>query len=247
MVCHCFAGKIVSLYAVFSIYASFMNSIDFSAQSQAIQDYLKVIYKLTDNGNPASTNDIAHELKVAPASVTNMLKRLAEMNLVEYLAYKGVQLSESGRRIALEILRHHRLIELYLMQALGYPWDKIHDEAERLEHHISEEFEDRIAEFLGHPDYDPHGDPIPGKDGNLPPAFTDPLTSTPVGCSATIRRVADSDPELLRYCAAHKLVPGTRITIVEKSPVNQTINIMLENQIIVLGESAAKQIYITTD
>lgn len=136
--------------------------------SQSIEDYLKAIYVLQSEGESASTTNIAKALDVSSASVTNMLKRLAKMNLLEHESYKGAKLTPAGVKIALEVLRHHRLLELYLKEVMGYSWDEVHDEAENLEHHISEQFEDRIAELLNHPTHDPHGDPIPSKEGVMP-------------------------------------------------------------------------------
>ena len=140
--------------------------------SQALEDYLKVIYVLEADGEKATTTAIAQALDVSNASVTNMLKKLAGMNLIVHESYKGAELSPAGKKVALEILRHHRLLELYLKEVMGYSWDEVHDEAEKLEHHISEQFEDRIAELLNHPTHDPHGDPIPTKDGVMPEKAT---------------------------------------------------------------------------
>ena len=145
--------------------------------SSAVEDYLKAIFELGE----AKTQALADALEVSPASVTGMLKKLSALGLIEYERYRGVTLTPAGRKIALETLRHHRLIETYLAEALGYPWHEVHDEAERLEHHISEDFEDRIAEVLGNPTHDPHGDPIPGRDGSLPQSLGRPLTELEVG------------------------------------------------------------------
>lgn len=212
--------------------------------SQAMQDYLKVIYKLGENGNAVTTNDIARELKLVPASVTNMLKRLAELRLCKHASYKGVVLSESGRKAALEIIRHHRLLELYLQEALGYSWDKVHEEAEHLEHHISEEFEDRIAAMLGNPTHDPHGDPIPAKDGTLPQRFTRALASVEAGVTVTIRRVSDTESALLRYCAEIGLVPYAQVQIISQTPVANTITLHIGDKEYVIGSKIAEQIFV---
>jgi DtxR family Mn-dependent transcriptional regulator len=216
--------------------------------TQAIQDYLKAIYKLSEHGEAVTTNDLARELKVAPASVTNMLKRLSEMHLASYASYKGVTLSEAGCKAALEIIRHHRLLELYLKEALGYSWDKVHDEAETLEHHISEEFEDRIAAMLGDPHYDPHGDPIPTKNGTVPPTSTTPLASLEPGVNAVISRVSDANPEFLRYCASVGIVPQAAVLVVSKTPSSETLTLrigvsgqMAEH---VVGSIVAEQVFI---
>ncbi|MCS6807956.1 MAG: metal-dependent transcriptional regulator [Bacteroidota bacterium] len=214
--------------------------------TQAVQDYLKAIYKLSEHGNAVTTNDLARELKVAAPSVTNMLKRLSEMNLASYTSYKGVTLSEAGYKAALEIIRHHRLLELYLQEALGYSWDKVHDEAETLEHHISEEFEDRIAAMLGDPSYDPHGDPIPRKNGTVPPTSTIPLISLEPGMSALILRVSDADPELLRYCASIGIVPHAMVYIVAKVPLSQTLTLRIGNNLEhhTIGNVVAERVFI---
>ena len=212
--------------------------------SQAIEDYLKTIYKLQER-NSATTNEIARSLGIAAASVTSMIKRLSEMGLVHYTAHKGVALSEAGRKIALEIIRHHRLLELYLMEALGYSWDRVHEEAEKLEHHISEEFEDRIAEFLGHPTHDPHGDPIPTKDGELPEFFSQPLVSVPEGECVSIRRVSAHDPELLRYLAELGLKPNTEVTIVSKAPFNGPVTLQISGQERIIGREVAGNLFVS--
>ena len=167
--------------------------------SQSVEDYLKVIYVLESEGSGATTNNIAEMMEVSSASVTNMLKRLAGLNLIEHKSYKGAKLTDAGRKIALEILRHHRLLELYLKEIMGYSWDEVHDEAEKLEHHISEQFEDKIAELLNHPTHDPHGDPIPSKDGVMPDMASLALSEAETDEPYVIGRVKDQDPELLRY------------------------------------------------
>lgn len=212
--------------------------------TQAIQDYLKVIYKLGEHGAPVTTNDIAREMKVAPASVTNMVKRLTEMNLAAHISYKGVTLTDAGTKAALEIIRHHRLLELYLKEALGYSWDKVHEEAEHLEHHISEEFEDRIAEFLGHPTHDPHGDPIPNKDGTLPRSFNRTLSSVPDGEYVVIRRVSDDEPALLRYCAEIGLIPNASVLMVAKTPVDKTLTLQIGSDTVVIGKTTAERVFV---
>lgn len=197
--------------------------------SDSIEDYLKAIYKLQQNESPVSTNALAAELAIMPASVTGMLKKLAEHQpaVVEYRRHHGVLLTPAGEKIALEVLRHHRLIELYLMEALGYRWDEVHAEAERLEHVISEEFEERIARFLGHPTHDPHGDPIPTKDGHLPSSDGFRLCDLPTHTPAKVLRVADSDPELLRYLAELGIRPDTLLTIQSRAPFNDLLHVSI--------------------
>ncbi len=184
-------------------------------RTQAIEDYLKAIY-LVGGDQQASTSDLADRLGVSQASVTGMLKKLAELQLVRYESYKGASLTHAGRLIALEVVRHHRLIETYLMQALGYAWEDVHDEAERLEHHISEEFEDRIATLLGDPQYDPHGDPIPTKDGRVPPVSQQRLADVSVGATVTVRRVRTDDRNALQHLRQERIGLGTTLTVTER-------------------------------
>ncbi len=189
--------------------------------SEAVQDYLKAIYKLSrapETGRMVSTTLIAERMGVSAASATNMIKRLAEMNILEHRPYQGVELTPSGIHMALEIVRHHRLLELYLRQALGYDWDAVDAEADRLEHAISEDFEDRIDEALGFPTVGAHGEPIPTKEGNIAETDYARLSELTAGQRACIRQVSDRDPELLRYLDQHGLVLGTEIRIAEKAP-----------------------------
>lgn len=187
--------------------------------SQAVQDYLKAIYKLAEREPSVSPSALAEKLHVAPASVTGMLKKLVALGLVDYARSQGVRLTEDGRMLALEMIRHHRLIELYLQKALGFTWDKVDAEAERLEHHISEEMEAAMAAWLDDPEEDPHGDPIPRKDGSMPemPHFA-PLTEAEAGTQVRVRRVKDSDSALLRYLGELGLYPHTVLEVVERGP-----------------------------
>lgn len=187
--------------------------------SESQEDYLKKIYVLGESMPQVSTQALADHLQVKPASVTGMLKKLADLGLVEYERYKGVQLTSAGERIALEVLRHHRLIELYLAEVLGYTWDEIHDEAEKLEHHISEKFEAKIAEKLGHPTHDPHGDPIPKADLTLPdqPDSTMLLTA-PAGIPLIVRRVRTQDSDILNVLTKLGLTPGKELVVLTATP-----------------------------
>ncbi len=216
--------------------------------THAIEDYLKAIYKLTVTHGRASTNDLAERLEVKPASVSGMIKKLSETEppLVEYEKHRGVVLTREGEKIALEIIRHHRLLELYLHQMLGYPWDKVHEEADRLEHVISEEFEARIAAALGDPLHDPHGDPIPTVELTLPPFTTTPLSRLRPDNQAIIRRVYDSDPELLCYLEEHGLVPQSHIHVLEYSPFDDNLTIQIEGQEVklVLGPRVTEQVFV---
>lgn len=210
-----------------------------------IEDYLKAIYTVgREADGRASTSAIAERISVSAASATNMMQRLAEMKLVDYVPYRGVSLTPAGEKIALEVIRHHRLIELYLAEALGYSWDAVHDEAERLEHVISEEFEDRIDAMLGHPTTDPHGDPIPPKSGGLPPDALRPLSDVEAGETVTVARVSDRDGELLRYLASLDLVPGTRVTVVERAPYGGTITLERDDSPVAVGEDLAKKVFV---
>ncbi|MFD2531949.1 metal-dependent transcriptional regulator [Gracilimonas halophila] len=213
--------------------------------SQSVEDYLKAIYVLQSEGEAASTTNIAKALDVSSASVTNMLKRLAKMQLLEHESYKGAKLTPAGSKIALEVLRHHRLLELYLKDVMGYSWDEVHDEAENLEHHISEQFEDRIAELLNHPTHDPHGDPIPTKDGVMPEMAQLSILEADEGVSYIIGRVKDQDPELLRYLEKIGVIPGVKIEVIEKTPFQGPVKIQIEErEEQVLGFAVASEVYL---
>ena len=186
----------------------------------AVQDYLKAMQLLEwDAGAPVATHELATRLGVSPASATNMMKRLGAMGLLEHAPYKGAALTSAGRKVALEVIRHHRLLETYLAEALGVPWDRVHDEAEILEHVLSEDLEDRIAAHLGEPKADPHGHPIPSKDGRLPRLSERRLWETSDGKSVAVSRVSDQQAEALRFLADAGITPGARVTIVERGPV----------------------------
>ncbi|MFQ5896567.1 MAG: metal-dependent transcriptional regulator [Nitrospinota bacterium] len=212
--------------------------------SQAVEDYLKAIYRLEQREGRVTTKAIAVALDVAAPSVTAMIKRLHAMRLVRYTRYRGVGLTAGGRQVALEVIRHHRLLELYLVEALGLPWDQVHAEADRLEHVISEELEERIAEHLGHPVADPHGDPIPSKGGQVeePPGL--PLSELGPGTAAVIKRVADQDPAKLRYLASLGLFPEVRVTLVEKAPFGGPMSLRVGDTRCILGGELARHIYV---
>ncbi|MFU8813428.1 MAG: metal-dependent transcriptional regulator [Balneolaceae bacterium] len=213
------------------------------SRSQSVEDYLKAIYKLQSSGQAKGVTNsrIADALEVANASVTNMIKRLAEMGLVEYQSYKGTMLTEAGEKIALEMIRHHRLLELYLAEMLGYSWDEVHEEAEKLEHHISEQFEDTISELLNNPRFDPHGDPIPTKDGKMPRMDTVPLTEAEMHQPYIVRRVKNQTPTVLRFLEKNRIIPGIRLEVAS-SAAGQPIQLSVENNKIELEQDIAKDI-----
>lgn len=210
----------------------------------AMEDYLKVIYRLSEDGQRATTQSIAERMNVAAPSVTGMIKRLADLNLVKHERYRSVTLTPTGRKAALEVVRHHRLLELYLAEALGYSWDEVHDEAERLEHTISEEFEDRIDAALGFPSFDPHGDPIPSRSGTVGEVSDDRLSSLETGDTAIISRVADSDPEKLRYLGTMGLYPETEISVVDRMPFDGPLKVRVGDQEHFVGAELARSVHV---
>jgi DtxR family Mn-dependent transcriptional regulator len=212
--------------------------------STAMQDYLKAIYKLQAKGGAVSTSALAEALGVAAASATGMVKKLAGLKLARHNPYQGVVLTKAGEKMALEVIRHHRLLELYLAEALGYSWDKVHEEAERLEHVISEEFEEKIFEALGRPTRDPHGDPIPAKDGTLVAGNHERLSDMEPGAAGVIRRVSDSDAEVLRYLGRRGLVPDAAFQVLEKAPFNGPITVKTGESSHVLGRDLAAHIHV---
>ena len=203
--------------------------------SEAQEDYLKQVLLLSEDG-PVSTQTLAERMGVRPASVTGMIKKLAELGLVDYAPYRGMRLTEAGRAVALEVLRHHRLIETYLTRALGYDWDEVHAEAERLEHHISEAFEARIAEWLGHPERDPHGDPIPAPDLSLPAGGGQTMALAASGAYRIVR-VRSQDRGTLSLLARLGLVPGTAFELVENGP--DGARIMLADEVFLIPAELA--------
>ena len=212
--------------------------------SEAMQDYLKVIFKLQEEGGSVSTSALAEAMGVAAASATGMVKKLASLKLARHNPYQGVVLTKAGEKMALEVIRHHRLLELYLAEALGYSWDKVHEEAERLEHVISEEFEEKIFEALGRPTRDPHGHPIPAKDGTLVAGQQERLSDMEPGATGVIRRVSDSDAEVLRYLGTRGLVPNAAVQVVEKAPFNGPITVKAGETSHVLGRDLASHIHV---
>jgi DtxR family transcriptional regulator, Mn-dependent transcriptional regulator len=200
--------------------------------SASVEDYVKAIWEVAGSG-AASTKDVAERLSIAPPSVTNMFVRLQEMGLVEYERYRGASLTRRGREEALRLIRRHRLIETFLLEHLGYSWREVHEEAERLEHAVSDGFTERLAEFLGHPGQDPHGDPIPAADGSLAPDDSFPLGEATAGQRVRISKVGD-DPSTLEYLGDHGLVPGRLLSVREVRDLDGVITVEDED-----GESHA--------
>ena len=210
--------------------------------SSSIEDYAKAIYALQsrDEAGTVSTTALADRLGVTPASASGMVKRLGELGLVEHEPYRGVTLTEDGRRVALEVMRHHRLLELYLVQSLGVPWDRVHEEAEVLEHVLSDELEELIAAKLGDPTHDPHGDPIPTRDLEIEEVPTLSLESLDAGASGTFARVSDSEPDMLRFLADRGIAPGDPFEVIEKQPFDGPLFVRFGDDVHVLGGALAK-------
>jgi DtxR family Mn-dependent transcriptional regulator len=214
--------------------------------STAVQDYLKGLYLLGEAtpGAAVTTTAIAQQLGVSPAAATAMLKKLDHMGLVHHSPYKGVKLTEAGARVALEVLRHHRLLETYLVRALGYRWDEVHAEAEVLEHVLSEELEERIAALLGHPTADPHGHPIPSKDLTSPPAPVRKLWDVTEGERVVVDRVSDNDPEALRYLATMGVIPGSVATVMRRGPIGGPLFVDLDGAENALSRELAEAVWV---
>ncbi len=203
--------------------------------TRSVEDYLKAIYQLSFEGRPVSTSEIANLLALSAPSVTGMVKRLSEHGLLEHIPYRGVQLTAPGRRAALRMVRRHRLIEAYLVEFLGYSWDTVHEEAERLEHAVSDTMIDRMAGALGNPSVDPHGDPIPTAEGYIHELACIALSDVPVGETVEISRVHESQPERLRYIASLGLKPGVHVTVVNRQPIDDLVTIAVGSDKQVIG------------
>lgn len=217
--------------------------------SQAIEDYLKTIYEITRRGERASTQAIAELMGVTPASVTGMIQKLAyeQPPLLDYEKNHGATLTTEGEQIALEVIRHHRLLETYLQEKLGYTWDEVHEEADRLEHVISEELEERIAQSLGYPDYDPHGEPIPNREFHLPKLSSTTLAELQPGDQAIITRISADHRDLLRYLSLIGLSIHTRVSVIDVSQFDANITLKIEgtNQTCTLGPRITGKIFVT--
>jgi DtxR family transcriptional regulator, Mn-dependent transcriptional regulator len=221
--------------------------VDSPELSAAVQDYAKAVYELEGRAGVASTTALAERLGVRPASVSGMLRKLDALGLVVYERYRGVRLSESGRKVALEVLRHHRLLELYLAESLGLGWDEVHAEAERLEHVLSEELEEAIAAKLGNPTLDPHGDPIPTRELALVEVASRSLSALEPGERGTFIRVSDSDSEMLRFLEARGIRPGASLELIEKQPFDGPLFLRVGDEVHVLGAALARAMRVTIE
>ena len=212
--------------------------------SPASEDYLKTIYKLREGDEAVTTQALASRLHVAPPSATSMMKKLASLKLVRHEKYRGVELTPAGEKIALEVIRHHRLIETYLAEVLGVAWDKVHDEAERWEHVLSEEVEAKMAEALNHPARDPHGAPIPSIDGEVARDGWERLSDSKAGTLATVRRVSDENAELLRHLREINLVPGTPLEVLRATPAEGVLLLKISGKRKTIGLAPARAVFV---
>ena len=212
-----------------------------------MEDYAKAIYALQDGDADVGISAIAQRVGVTAASTSGMVRKLGELGLATHERYRGVRLTESGTRLALEMLRHHRLLELYLAESLGVPWDRVHQEAEVLEHVLSEELEALIAAKLGNPTHDPHGDPIPDADLVIAEERTACLSTLEPGEAATVVRISDAEPEMLRYLAAREIVPGTRVRVLDKQPFGGPLFVEVAGETHALGGQLATAMRVRGD
>ena len=216
-----------------------------SSFTRAQQDYLKALYQLHGDQRPVPTRDLAQRLGISSPSVSEMVTRLTAQGLVEHDRYRGQQLTREGRKVALELVRHHRLLEMFLVQVLGYSWDEVHDEAERLEHVISERMEQRIFELLGRPELDPHGHAIPTLGGKVRPVSNRPLSESKAGEKLVVQGVSDDDPVKLRELDRRGLLPGTRIDVVAESEFEGPIDIRVRGRREALPLGLARAMFVT--
>jgi DtxR family Mn-dependent transcriptional regulator len=217
-----------------------------SPASSAVEDYLKAVYALeTRLQGPVSTNSLAARLGVTPGSVSGMLRRLDELGLLEHERYRGVRLTSEGRRIALRTLRNHRLLELLLVEMLDVPWDLVHEEAELLEHVLSDELAERIAAKLGNPEFDPHGDPIPSRELDVPELESRSLEDVEIGETVAFVRVSDADPAMLRYLAERGIVPGVTLTVADRQPFGGPLTVRHSGGDYALGGQLAGAMRVT--
>jgi DtxR family Mn-dependent transcriptional regulator len=220
-----------------------------TGSSEAVENYAKAIYSLQHRtgGDPVATNDLADRLEVTPASASGMIKKLADLGLVAHVPYRGVQLTDEGEKLALEVLRHHRLLELYLATQLDVPWDRVHEEAEALEHVLSEDLEARIAAKLGNPTHDPHGDPIPDAQLHMPEGTTRSLADLSPGDHGRFVRVSDSDPAMLRYLSERGVRLGDRLEVLDRQPFGGPLTVRFDDTLQVLGGALAAAMRVELD
>jgi DtxR family Mn-dependent transcriptional regulator len=212
--------------------------------SEAIEDFLKAVYMLQQEHDRVQTSALAEALDISAPSITEMAKKLAKANLVAHEPYRGIRLTPEGERVALEIVRHHRLLELFLVRALGYTWDEVHAEAERLEHAVSERLAERIAEYLGNPRYDPHGDPIPSVEGDVYPRDLTPLAEWPREHQGKVERLRDQSPDMLRYLAQKGLVVGAQIEVIASDPFDGPLMLVVDGREQVIGQNVAQYVLV---
>lgn len=210
--------------------------------SRSVQDYLKALYKLQQGDAPVATNALAERLQLAPASVTAMVKKLAEAGLVDHVPYQGTRLTEQGRREALRMVRRHRIIEQFLQQVLGYAWDEVDEEAEVLEHAVSDRLVERMWQVLGQPSHDPHGSPIPTVEGELPEDRTHALTEAPMGTPLVVRRIQERSPDELRYLQSLGLAPGVTVTVTAQAPFDGPLTLQVAGSTVTLDARMAAAI-----
>ncbi|MCI0433467.1 MAG: metal-dependent transcriptional regulator [Gemmatimonadetes bacterium] len=215
--------------------------------SPAVEDYLKAIYQLAEQGGPVSTSAIAERLGIAAGSVTGMLKRLADHGLVEHVPYHGTSLTAAGHETAVRMVRRHRIIESFLVEVLGYTWDRVHAEAENLEHAASDQLIDRMAQVLGEPAADPHGSPIPSSHGDFTVDPLPTLDQLAIGDTATLRRVRDQNPEALRFLAELNLIPGVRIHVLDIQPFNGPLTLQVDGESRIIGRDLARFVHVEPD
>ncbi len=212
-------------------------------RTPAVEDYSKAIFSLESRSEqPVPTNALAERLGITPGSVSAMLRRLDELGLTTHVPYRGVRLTPAGRRIALEVIRHHRLLESYLAEVLGMPWDRVHDEAEVLEHVLSDDLEELIAAKLGHPTVDPHGDPIPSEEFELHEGETRGLDELAIGATGRFVRVSDSDPEMLRYLAEQGIALGDELEVIQRQPFGGPLFVRFGERTHALGDALTRAI-----
>jgi DtxR family Mn-dependent transcriptional regulator len=225
------------------------HRVSHTGSSEAVEDYAKAIYALQarSGGEPVATTELAERLGVTPASASAMVKKLADLGLADHVPYRGTRLTDDGERLALEVLRHHRLLELYLAEQLGVPWDRVHDEADKLEHVLSEDLEARIAAKLGDPTHDPHGDPIPTAALTVDEGKTRALADMQPGERGRFIRVSDSDPAMLRYLGERGIAIGDKLEVLDRQPFDGPLTVRFGDELHTLGGGLARAMRVDQD